>query len=247
MCVALINNENMVTQLVRLDKPYNIICSPKCKFGLHIATLIFINEVPVKDSETGDVVDYSTIVKSYPVVSEKYGFDGVAWMKSELKDCMVICREGEGVGLYTLKKLMEFSSKSYHFADFLPIIPGALSMALMNYNASLELPTDDLKNTINDYEVELEFSEENGGKSCMVYASKESDFHFYDYFDNEPPFVPEVRTNTETIKYFTELRDSYVRAFHFEGLHSITFTTKSEQYQWFIDKLNGTKADETGV
>ena len=81
----------------------------------------------------------------------------------------------------------------------------------------------------------------------MVYADKDSDFYFYDYFDNEPPFIQEVRTNTESIKFLSSLRDSYVRAFHFEGLHSITFITKDEKYQWFVDKLNNTMPDEAGV
>lgn len=237
----------METQLVRLDKPYNIICSPDIKFGLHIATLIVVNEKPVKDAETGDVVDTYPVAKSYPVVGVEYGIDGEVWMKSEQKDCMVICREGESVGLYTLKKLMELSSKSHHFIDFVLIVPGALSMALLAYGSKFELPTDDSKHIINDYEVRLEFLEENNGQSCMVYASKESDFYFYDYFDNEPPFVKKIHTNSESIKYLADLRDSYVRAFHYEGLHSITFTTKDKKYQWFVDDLNGTKADAARV
>ena len=237
----------METQLVRLDKPYNIICGPDIKFGLHLATLIVVNEKPVKDAETGDVVDTYPVAKSYPVVGVEYGIDGEVWMKSEQKDCMVICREGESVGLYTLKKLMEFSSKSHHFIDFILIVPGALSMALLAYGVKLELPTDDNNCTINDYKVRLEFSEGNNGRSCMVYADKDSDFYFYDYFENEPPFIQEVRTNTESIKFLSSLRDSYVRAFHFEGLHSITFITKDEKYQWFVDKLNNTMPDEAGV
>ena len=54
----------METQLVRLDKPYNIICGPDIKFGLHLATLIVVNEKPVKDAETGDVVDTYPVAKS---------------------------------------------------------------------------------------------------------------------------------------------------------------------------------------
>ena len=66
----------METQLVRLDKPYNIICGPDIKFGLHLATLIVVNEKPVKDAETGDVVDTYPVAKSYPVVGVEYGIDG---------------------------------------------------------------------------------------------------------------------------------------------------------------------------
>ena len=237
----------METQLVRLDKPYNIICNPNCKFGLHIATLIVVNEKPLKDAETGEVVDTYPVAKSYPVVSGRYDIEGEVWMNSELKDCLQICREGEKIGLYKLKSLMEFSSKSHHFIDYLLIIPGALSIELLTNGSKLELPTDDLNHIINDYEVRLEFTEENNGKSAMVYAAKDSEFYFYDYFDNEPPFVQGMHTNSEAIKYLAELRDSYVRAFHFEGIHSITFSTLDKEYQWFVDELNNTKLDAAGV
>ena len=71
----------METQLVRLDKPYNIICNPDGKFGLHIATLIAVKEKPVKDAETGNVVDTFPVAQCYPVVGGGYGIDGEAWMK----------------------------------------------------------------------------------------------------------------------------------------------------------------------
>lgn len=234
-------SNNMETQLVRLDKPYNIIFGKNGRYGLHIATLIVIKEETVKDPETGDVVNTIPVVNSYPVVGGGFGIDGEVWMDSKLKDCMLVCREGEKVGLYTLKKSMEFSSKIRSF-DYLLIVPGSLSMALVTYGSKLELPTDDENVTIGDYEVCLEFSENNNGKSCIVYADKESDFYFYDYFDKEPvPSSKLAHINSKSIKYLAELRDSYVRAFHFEGLRSITFTTKDKNYQWFVDKLNSEK------
>ncbi len=237
----------METQLVRFDKPYNIIYNPEGKFGLHIATLLVVNERTIKDAETGEVVRTYAEAQSYPVVGGGYGIDGDVWMTSELKDCVVICREGEPAGLYTLQKLMKYSSNSHHFIDYLLIVPGSLSMALYTYGSQFTLPTDDNNQTINDYEVQLEFSMENDGKSCMVYADKDSEFYFYDYFDNEPPFTQGVHTNSDSIKFLAELRDSYVRAFYYEGLRSILFTTKDEQYQWFVDKLNSAKSDATGV
>ena len=230
----------METQLVRLDKPYNIIFGKKGSFGLHIATLIVIKETKVKDPETGDV-DIIPEVNSYPVVGGKSCVDGEVWMDSKIKDCLLICREGEQTGLYTLKKSMEYYSKIRSF-DYLLIVPGALSIALLTYGSKLVLPTDDKNNTINHYEVCLEFSENNNGKSCIVYADKESDFYFYDYFDIKPiPTSHLAHINSQSIKYLAELRDSYVRAFHYEGLHSITFTTKDKKYQWFVDKLNNEK------
>lgn len=230
----------METQLVRLDKPYNIIFGKNGRSGLHIATLIVIKEETVKDPETGDV-DIIPVVNSYPVVGGGYSIDGEVWMDSKLKDCMLICREGEKVGLFALKKSMEYYSKIRSF-DYLLIVPGSLSLALLTYGSQFELPTDDKKSTINDYEVCLEFSENNDGKSCIVYADKESDFYFYDYFDKDPvPSSKLSHINSKSIKYLAELRDSYVRAFHYEGLHCITFTTKDKNYQWFVNKLNSEK------
>ncbi len=236
----------METQLVRLDKPYHIIFGKNGRYGLHIATLIVIKEVKVKDLETGGV-DIIPEVSSYPVVGGGYDIDGEVWTHSKIKDCLLICREGELISLYTLKKTMEYYSKIRSF-DFLQIVPGVLSMALLTYGSRLSLPTDDNKNAINDYEVCLEFSENNNGKSCIVYADKDSDFYFYDYFDIEPiPTSKLAHINSQSIKYLAELRDSYVRAFYYEGLESITFTTKDKNYQWFVDKLNSEKFDAAGL
>lgn len=237
----------METQLVRLDKPYNIIFGKNGRSALHIATLIVIEEEEVKDPETGDVVKTIPVASSFPVVGGKYSIDGEVWMDSKLKDCLLICREGENVGLFALKKSMEYYSKIRSF-DYLLIVPGSLSMALLTYGSKFKLPTDESKNTISDYEVCLEFSENNNGKSCIVYADKESDFYFYDYFDKEPvPSSKLAHINSKSIKYLAELRDSYVRAFHYEGLNSITFTTKDRNYQWFVDKLNSEKVDAAGL
>lgn len=233
----------METQLVRLDEPYNIIFGKEGKFGLHIATLIVVKEKPLKDAETGEVVDTFPETHSYPVVGGGYGMDGEVWMKSEQKDCMVICRKGEAVGLNALKRIMEFGSKLYSYSDRLLILPGSFSVALITYDGKFTLPADDNKKTKTDYVVSLEFSEEREGKSCMVYASKDSCFYFYDYFDNEPPFLHNIHTNLESIKYLAMLRDSYIRSFHYEGLRSITFTTNDVQYKNFVDQLNSTKTD----
>lgn len=81
----------------------------------------------------------------------------------------------------------------------------------------------------------------------MVYADKESDFFFYDFFDNEPPFSEFAHTNLESVKFLAELRDSYLQTFYFEGLRSIKFTTNDTSYQWFVDKLNNKEVDGAGV
>ena len=239
----------METQLVRLDSPYNIICGKEGKFGLHIATMIVIKEEHYTDGDTGKPRDETyPVAHCYPVVGGGVGIDGEVWMNSELKDCLVVCRQKGKAGLYTLKKVMEHCSKDDKLG-YLPAIPAMLWVVLMEYNLqiSFKLPKDDKKRTKTDYEVRLEFSEFNEGASCMVYAAKESEFYFYDVFDNKPPFTSLVRTNTESIDYLVKLRNAYLQILHFDGLRSITFTTKDTSYQWFVDQLNSKKPDAAGL
>ena len=235
----------METQLVRLDKPYNIICGKDGKFGLHIATMIVVKEVHCTDGDTGQPrAETYPVAHSYPVVGGGVGIDGEVWMDSELKDCLVICRQGRSAGLSTLKEVMKYCNKEEK-PDALLRVPAKLNLALMEYNShfSFELPKDEDQCAIRDYEVRLEFSEVNEGSSCMVYAAKESEFYFYDFFDNEAPFTPLVHTNTESIAYLAKLRDAYVWTLYLGGLQRIKFTTKDTNYQWFVDQLNSKKPD----
>ena len=237
----------METQLLKLDKPYEIICNQNGRFGLHIATLIVIKEERYRDAKTKQPSEDTYLkTSSYPVVGGGVGIEGKVWMGSELKDCQAVCREGGTAGLYTLKSIMEHCSKVSIF-EMLLDIPITFSTSLMIYHAKFELPKDAKKRTINDYVVRLEFTESKNGASCMAYAAKESDFYFYAYFDNEPPFSYPATTNTDAIAFLAELRDVYLLAFRTEGLRSITFTTNDKKYQWFVDKLNSTKADAAGV
>lgn len=112
------------------------------------------------------------------------------------------------------------------------------------YGVKVTLPMDEKDKTIHNYEVRLKFEESEGGHSCMAYSDNDSDFYFYEYFDNEPPFSEFVPTNTEAIKYLAELRDNYLRCFRYEGMRSISFTTEDEKYKWFVDNLNNTKVNE---
>ena len=230
----------METQLVRLDAPYNIICDTAGKFALHIATLIVVKE---------------KTVACYPVVSEKafladsfigYGkgkADGQVWMHTELKDCYVVCPQNyKSVDISRLKDVIEYYAKQ-NMIDMELRISVSFSWAMTQYGCKILLPEDENRKPISDYKVTLEFEESNNGKSCMVYADNKSVFYFYEYFDNEPPFDRFIPTNTEAIKYMTELRNTYLQIFRYEGLKSITFTTRNEKYQWFVDKLNATKAD----
>ena len=232
----------MDTQLVRLDEPYNIICGNNGHFALHIATLIVIKdkkqEVAV-DEKVADTIS----VACYPVVADNLKIDGQVWMHTELKECLVICRQGEEVTLYSLKKTMEYCAKQ-KISMYPERIPSEFSWAMINYNCKVLLDTDDNENIIKDYEVELKFEEDNGGNSCMVYSANDSRFYFYEYFDNEPPFNDFVPTNMEAIYHLEKLRDNYLMILRYEGLRSITFTTMNEKYLWFVNRLNSTMTNE---
>lgn len=226
--------------MVRLDAPYNIICGTDGSFALHIATLIVTKEriegipdgVPMRDTLS---------VATYPVVSKKNSADGQVWMNSELKDCYVVCEQGrKTIQLNELKKVMEYCAKN-NVSGVTRYIPMAFKMAMLLYDCYIVLPKDGNNNTITDYEVCLEFEEDNNGKTCMVCADEASQFYFYEYFANDPDFFSFLPTNIEAVKPMAELRDDYLRIL--KGVRSITFTTKNEQYQWFVDKLNGSKAD----
>ena len=234
----------METQLVRLDKPYNIICGSNGRFALHVATLIVVKE-RIEGVPEGVSMRDTLSVSSYPVVSGSYEMDGQVWMNTELKDCLVVCREKESVSLYTLKKVMEYCGK-HNVSFYMERIPSSFSMALFSYDSQLILPTDENKQTIADYEVCLQFETGEHGIRCMVYSSKESDFYFYEYFADDDADYSNVGliNKPEAIKCMAELRDNYLSILKHEGIRNIRFTTKQKEYQDFVDELNSYKVDE---
>jgi len=235
----------MDTQLVRHDKPYNVICGNNGRFALHIATLMVITEVEQKDIGR-KVVEMVPMARCYPVVGGSYKADGEVWMNEEQKDCLVVCREGEAVSLHTLKRVMEFCAKTA-VSFYTKKMPHFFSGAMLEYGCKILLPTENGK-TVSDYDVCLVFEESNNGSTCMVYADKDSDFFFNDYFVNEPEFISltssGLPTNLESIRSLAELRDNYLQILKFDGLRNIKFITKNNAYQWFVDKLNDTEVDE---
>jgi hypothetical protein len=235
----------METQLVRLDAPYNIIIGTNGEYALHIATLIMVRE-----NKEGNLS-----VVQYPVVSvkgERAGYfvssgignaDGRVWMHSRLDDCYVVCPQ-----YYPTLSINEFKDVMKYFAkldmiDMPSMVATSFILAMKKYGCRFVLPVDENNLPIADITVCLEFEESNKGKSCMVFADDDSPFYFYEYFDNEPPFIQTVPTNSEAKILMAELRDTYLQAFRLEGVRSITFTTKNEKYQWFVDELNATKLD----
>ena len=236
------NEKDMDTQLVRLDAPYNIICGTNGKFALHIATLIVMKE-RMEGKPDGVPMADTLSVAAYPVVSERFRVGGQVWMSSELKDCYVVCEQGcKTIPLQELKYIMEFCSK-YEVPRYKEMIPISFVTAMKRYGISISLPLGKNSKALTDFKVCLEFKESTDGKTCMVYEDGASGFYFYEYFANDPDAFAELPTNLEAINYMAELRDDYLRLFQHEGVRSITFTTKSKQYQWFVDKLNDSKAD----
>ena len=234
----------MDTQIVRHDAPYNIICGNNGRFALHVATLIVVKE------KIGGVIEGAPMsdtfaIASYPVVAGSYEMDGQVWTKTELKDCLVICREKESITLYTLKKVMSFCDKRGFFR-YKERILSSFVMALATYDINMYLPTDDNNKVISDYEVYLEFEPSEHGMLCMAYSSMESDFYFYECYvdDTADHSHAELINRNDAIKSMVRLRDAYLQMFRSDGLRSIKFSTKKEMYQDFVDELNNYKVDE---
>lgn len=229
----------MDTQIIRHDEPYNVICGNNGKIALHIATLMVITEEK-RWNEKGELVGIGPRTRCYPVVGGTYKMDGEVWMSDEQKDCFVICREKDYVSLYTLKRLMEFCEKT-GVTFFTSKMPHFFGSAMLDFGCKIVLPKIDNGKTQSDYEVCLVFEEGNDGETCMVYSDKDSDLYFNEFFTNNPELIPELPTNLESVRHIAELRDNYLRVFHYEGMRNIYFITKNKKYQWFVDKLNDTK------
>lgn len=229
----------MDTQIIRHDKPYNVICGNNGKIALHIATLMVITEEK-RCNEKGELVGIGPRTRCYPVVGGTYKMDGEVWMSDEQKDCFVICREKDYVSLYTLKRLMEFCEKT-GVTFFTSKMPHFFGSAMLDFGCKIVLPKIDNGKTQSDYEVCLVFEEGNDGETCMLYSDKDSDLYFNEFFTNNPELIPELPTNLESVRHIADLRDDYLRVFHYEGMRNINFITKNKKYQWFVDKLNDTK------
>ena len=233
----------MDTQLVRLEKPYHIICGNNCRFALHIATLIVIKD-KIEGIVEGVPMRDTLAVSSYPVVGGSFDMDGQVWMDTELKDCLVICRENDRVSHYMLRKVMEYYGK--RGIPYKERILSSFTMALLEYNVKFLLPTDKNGKIVADYEVCLEFETVENEINCMVYSSQESDFYFYEFFaDDDADHSIEGLINKPTaIMRMARLRDYYLRILGYDGLRSITFTTKDNRFKDFADKLNSFIVDE---
>lgn len=232
----------MDTQLVKLDAPYNVIFDTKRRFGLHVATLIVVDEVT---EGHGKYAKTKLRSRSYPVVKTAYSLEGEVWIESELNSCHRICRQNGKVYLFDIYKFMEFCDIN-DFAD-LDSLPMMFKIAMMSFDINLNLCDINSGKNVSDVSVELLFdkNEENTHISCnignksmaaLVHTSSNSPFYFWGTLP-----MDEKKTN-ETINELATLRDAYLHAFKFDGLKSIFFTTKNEKYQEFVDLLNNTQS-----
>lgn len=229
----------MDTQIVRLDAPYNLICSNTGKIALHIATLIVIRERERRNT-IGDTSIY-TEIHSLPVVVEKGKPGGETWMNTDLKDCIAVCCEGDTVSLAHIKRVFDFC----HNKGMIEMgkIPRSLYVALKNAGCAITLPTDKDGNTISDYVVNLSFSYDSEGY-CIIMNDADSKFYFYDSYSTEPGFDDdgnEFYYEDYSIKRLAEMRHLYLLMLGAKGLKSIVFTTKDEKHQSFVERLNSTK------
>lgn len=218
----------MDTQLVRLDAPYNLICNEHVEFGLHIATLIVVNDEK-KENVLEDGIDAEHRgVYAYPVVTSMHELGGMPWMNSSLENCQVICEMMDHpiISLRTFRDLVEwidvFNSTMEHEAIILK-----LASALNLYGVKTYIPHS-------SYNVPIEFDIEPG--RSLIASSVGSPFYFIaSYIYNEEEEEKDIR---RCMKGFNKCRSAYLAVFGKYGLKDITFSTQDKEYQHYVDELN---------
>ena len=129
----------------------------------------------------------------------------------------------------------------------------SFNIAMMSYDIKFNLRDIITGKKITDFKLELLFDEEEkqivkyfsisdidpfvNKRICMVHTDRDSPF----YFSSDMPM--DDGKFDDTIKELAKLRDAYLHAFKYEGLKSITFTTKNEKYKEFVDSLNNTQSE----
>ncbi len=218
----------MDTQLVRLDAPYNLICNEYVEFGLHIATLIVVNDEK-KENVLEDGIDAEHRgVYAYPVVTSKHELGGMPWMNSSLENCQVICemKDHPFITLRTFRDLVEwidiFNRTMEHEAIILK-----LASALDLYGVRTHIP-------YSSFNVPIEFDIEPG--RSLIASSLGSPFYFFaSYIYNEEEEEKDIR---RCMKGFNKCRSAYLAVFGKRGLKDITFSTQDKKYQHYVDELN---------
>ena len=219
----------METQLVRLDAPYNLICNEKAEFGLHIATLMVIND---KENERHlqDFPDNDNRgVYCYPVVAGKYELGGDAWMYEGLKGCRFVATM-DGHPSVTLRNICDFI-QYFSASKDVGTVDGILKCA-----SALKLYGVDvvMSNASGVYDVEIEFDIEPG--RSFISSAYGSDFYcFVSYIFDENNVEADIRGCMDVLMDF---RSAYLAGFAQWGVKDITFSTKDDEYRHYVDELN---------
>lgn len=217
----------MDTQLVRLDAPYNLICNEYAEFGLHIATLIVVNDKK-KENVLEDGIDAEHRgVYAYPVVTSKHELGGMPWMNSSLENCRVICEmnNDRSITLRTFSDLVEWIDVNNRTMDHEAIIL-KLGSVLNLYGV--------ITYFYSSYNVPIEFDIEPG--RSLITSSVGSPFYFFaSYIYNKEEEENDIR---RCMKGFNKCRSAYLAVFGKRGLKDITFSTQDQKYQHYVDELN---------
>lgn len=238
----------METQLLRLNPPYNIICS-KGRFAKHIATLIVAD---MKETSI-DSFQWALDTQSYPVVDYGDGSaEGDVWNDIEVKDCKVVLKDpGSSSALISLAwfgRIMEFNLEKSEKN----LSPGILFPLLKRLHIMVNLPgptkydfPDDLANYDFSethkyvYEIPLVFKEYYNGM-VIVKSSPDSVFFFFTAIslnDNESK-ESEIVAIQDIMNWWEEYHD-YFHGYEKEGRKLIIkFLTENETFKPFVDRLN---------
>lgn len=243
----------MDSHIIKLDPPYNIIFDIDKRFALHIGTLIVVDEITEKKGRNATA---TLRTRSFPVVGHPFYLAGEVWSDIELKDVHHICRHGEHVvTIRELRRFMEYCSRKgwRHLEDG----PMSFEVNMLLFDIKIDLKDQLTQQIISDYSVELVFDETEGPVNkytdgrpayigdgiCNVHSSVDSPF-FFDTF-----IIPknDDQQISRAIEALADLRGAYIHVLRFDGLKSITFTTRNLKYQEFVDKLNKTEGDPYGI
>ena len=218
----------METQLVRLDAPYNLICNDTGEFGLHIATLIVINDKEDEDL-LNDFPDHNNRgVYSYPVVAEKYELAGEAWMFHSLKQCQLVASMNNhpSVTLRAISDILDYINRGSEVGGETAILKCASALKL--YDVDIIVPSGHA----GVFNVEIVFDIESG--RSLIYSTPDSDLYFFSTFI----LHDEDADIKAAMNQFLRCRNAYLTSFSKYGLKEITFSTKDKEYQHYVDELN---------
>lgn len=225
------------TQLLRLEPPYNIICS-KGNFAYHIATLIVVEEKEQDNNPSSTI----KVAKSYPVVDYGDGSpEGDVWMHSEVNSCRVVRRETENtryksISLAWFSNLLKFNQGADIIKvddNYYPLTPAVLNFCLNRFMINVSNPGL----TLAEYEVELTFNDSNENETII--ESKGGYLYFRSYIprdlgidDAEDSAMQEIISWWED--YVAILRPGMPK----DQYLGVVFNTQNETKKEFVTTLN---------